>query len=96
MPINVEMLSLRSDILAEAISIASTSLQQRQSISPGSFLKCLHLFESRFPILICNKSAAEAWICLVTFSWLSLPHVFSVEAQTGMVENTLSHVFSSE
>ena len=30
----------------------------------------------RFVILICNKSAAEAWLCLVSFSWLSLPHVF--------------------
>ena len=61
------MLSSRSGILAEAISIAFTSLQQRQSISLVSFLQRPHLHQSRFPILICNKLAAEAWIGLVFF-----------------------------
>ena len=32
--------------------------------------------QSRFPIVICNKSSTEAWLCLVSFSWLSLPHIF--------------------
>ena len=68
-----------SEILIEAISIASASLQQRQSISPASFFQCLHLHQSRFPILICNKSAAVECIYLVPFSWLPLPHVFSVQ-----------------
>ena len=31
-----------------------------------SFLQCSHLYQLRFPILICNKSAADAWICLVS------------------------------
>ena len=44
-------LPLRFRILAEPISIASTSLQQRQSISLALFLQC--------PIPICNKSAVE-------------------------------------
>ena len=64
------MLPSRSGILAEAISIAFTSAK-RWSISPASFLQCPYLHQSRFPILICNKSAAKAWICLVSFSWLS-------------------------
>ena len=83
------MLPSRSGILAKAISIASTCLQQRQSISPASSLQFLHLHKSRFPILIFNKSAAEVWICLVPllfFSWLSLRHVFFVQAQTKTVE----------
>ena len=36
----------------EVINIASTSLQQRQSISLASVLQSLHLHQSRFPILI--------------------------------------------
>ena len=52
----------RSGNLTEAISIASTSLQQRKSISPASFLQCPHLHQSGF-----NESAAELWICLVSF-----------------------------
>ena len=67
------MLPSRSGILAEAISIAFTSLQQRQSISLASFLQCSHLHQSRFPVLICNKSAAEAWICLVFFLMALIP-----------------------
>ena len=39
---------------------ASTSLQQRQFISLASFLQCWYLHQSKFPILICNKSTAEA------------------------------------
>ena len=46
------MLPSRSGILAEAISIASTSLQQKQSISPDSFLQCPHLYQSKFSIII--------------------------------------------
>ena len=59
---HAEMLSSHSKILAEAISIAFASLQQRQSISLASFLQCPHLHQSRFPILICNKSTAEAYV----------------------------------
>ena len=73
---NPEIFPSRCGILAEAISIASTFLQQRQSISLTSFLQCPHLHQLRFPILICSKSAAEAEICLVSFSWFSLTHVF--------------------
>ena len=91
-----EMFPPCSGNLAKAISVASSPLQQRQSISPALFLKWLHLHQSRFPILICNKLAAEAWICLVAFSWIILPHVFFVQAQNEMTENTLPHVFSSE
>ena len=72
------MLPSCSRILTEAISIAFTSLQQRQSISLASFLQCTHLHQSRFPILICNKSAAEVWICLVSFSWLSFQSRFPI------------------
>ena len=46
------MFPLCSTVLAEAISIASTSLREIQPISLGSFLQCLHLHQSRFPILI--------------------------------------------
>ena len=48
------MLSSHSGILGEAISIASTSLQQRQSISVASFLQCPHSRSSR-PKLFCKK-----------------------------------------
>ena len=56
------MLPSRSGILSEAISIAFTSLQQKQSISLASFLQCPHMHQSRFPILIRNKTAAEAYV----------------------------------
>ena len=51
------MLPSHCGILAELISIASTSisLQQRQSVSLASFLQCPHLQQLRFPILICNN-----------------------------------------
>ena len=39
----------------------------------ASFLQCPHLHQSRFPVLICNKSAAEAWICLVFFLVVLIP-----------------------
>ena len=56
-----KMLPWHYGIFAEAISIAFTSLQQRQSIfltliidkfAITLFLQCLHLCKSRFPILI--------------------------------------------
>ena len=68
-----QLLPARSGILAEAISIAFTSIQQRQSISLASYLQCPHLHQSRFPGLVCNKSAAEAWICLVFFLVALIP-----------------------
>ena len=81
----------RSGILSETISIVSTSLQQKQSIS--LFLLIINHISTdhfcsafcRFPILICNKAAADS----------------SVQAQTEMVKNgrrntSLPHVFSSE
>ena len=46
------MLTSHSGILAKAIGIASTSLQQRQPVSLTLFLQCLHLHQLRFPILI--------------------------------------------
>ena len=56
------MLSWCSGILVEAISIAFTYLQQRQSISLAFFQQFPHLQHSIFPILICNKTAAEAYV----------------------------------
>ena len=96
------MFHSRCGILTEEISIASTSLQQRQSISLTSFLQCRHLYQSRFPILICNKLAAETWICWVSLSCLALPHSFfcSGSNRNGwrMMERKSSFplVFSSE
>ena len=72
------MLPSLSRILAKVISIASNPLQQRQSIPLASFLQCLHLHPSIFPILICDESAAEASICLVSFPWLSFQMRFPV------------------
>ena len=72
------MLPSCSGNLAETISIAFTSLQQRHSISLASFLQCPHQHQSRFPILICNKSAAKTRVCLVFFSWLSLQSRFLI------------------
>ena len=40
--------------------IASTFLQQRQSISLASLLQYQHLRQTTFPIVISDKSAAEA------------------------------------
>ena len=74
------MLPSSSRILAEAISIAFTSLQQRQSISLASFLQFPHLYQSRFPILICNKTAAGA--CVQFQKWP--PEVFS---KKGVLKN---------
>ena len=71
------MIPSRSGILAEAISITFTSLQQRQSVSLASILQCPHLHQSRFPILICNKLAAEASVQLP-------PKVF---CKKGVLEN---------
>ena len=48
------MLPSRSGILVEGISIASTSLQQRQSISLVLFLQCPH-FKSSRPASFCKK-----------------------------------------
>ena len=48
------MLQSRSGIITEAISIASTSVQQRQSISLASFLQCSY-FKSSLPELFCKK-----------------------------------------
>ena len=93
------------------------SLQNRlwQSCFPVYLVKFLRTFfkqstsgkfwnlrESRFLILKCNKSAAEALIYLVSFSWLSLPHAFFCSGLNWncwrMVERMtlLLHVFSSE
>ena len=52
------MLPSRSRILAGVISFASTSLQQRQSISLSSFLQYLHFRSSR-PELFCKKGALK-------------------------------------
>ena len=48
------MLPLHSGILAKAISIASSSLQQIQSISLALLLQCPH-FRSNHPELFCKK-----------------------------------------
>ena len=52
--LNGEMLPLHSGILAKAISIASSSLQQIQSMSLALLLQCLHSRSSR-PELFCKK-----------------------------------------
>ena len=80
------MLPSHSGILDKILSIVSTSLQQRQSISLASFFQCPHLHQSRFPIVICNKFAAEAWISLVNSHGSHYHTFFSVQAQTEMVE----------
>ena len=49
------MLPSCSGILTEAVSIASTSVQQRQSITLVSLLQCLHFKNSR-PELFCRKA----------------------------------------
>ena len=67
------MLSSRSGVFTKTISISFTFLQQGQSISFASFLQCPHFHQSRFPILICNQSAAEARICLVFFLMALIP-----------------------
>ena len=73
--------------LAKAISFPVTPLQQRQSISLVSFLQFLHLHQSRFFILICNKSATEPeCLFLFSFSWFSFHTLLSVHSQTEMVE----------
>ena len=53
------MLPSHSRILTKVISIASTPLQQRQSISLVLFLQCPHLHQSRFPILIHQQLKCE-------------------------------------
>ena len=50
----------RFGISAEAISIASTSLQQRQSVSHASFFQCLH-FRSSHPELFCKKGVLKSF-----------------------------------
>ena len=67
------MLSSHSGVLTKTISITFTFLQQGQSISIASFLQCPHFHQSRFPILICNQSAAEARVCLVFFLMALIP-----------------------
>ena len=52
------MLPSSSGVLAEAISIASSSLQQRQSISLASFVQCLHFRSSRSE-LFCKKGVLK-------------------------------------
>ena len=52
------MLPSYSIILTEAISIASTSVQQRQPISLASVLQCPHFRSSR-PELFCKEDALK-------------------------------------
>ena len=52
------MLPSYSIILTEAISIASTSVQQRQPISLALVLQCPHFRSSR-PELFCKKGALK-------------------------------------
>ena len=52
------MLPSRSGISAEAINIAFTSLQQRESISLGLFFQYPH-FRSGRPELFCKKAVVK-------------------------------------
>ena len=52
------MLLSRFEILAKAISIASTSLQQRESIFLALFLQCPHC-SSNHPELFCKKGVLK-------------------------------------
>ena len=52
------MLHWRSGILAEAVIIASSTLQQIQSISLVSSLQCLHFRSSR-PEMFCKKGVLK-------------------------------------
>ena len=68
------MLLSCSGILAEARSIAFTSLQQRQSISLASFWQFLHFRRSR-PELFCKKSCLRPATLLKKRFW---PSCFAV------------------
>ena len=62
------MLPSRSGILAEAISIASTSLKQRQSTSFALFLQRSYLRNSR-PELFCKKGCPKPATLLKKRPW---------------------------
>ena len=67
-----------------------------QPISLASFLQCPHLHQSRYPILICNKSAFEAWICLAFFWWLSFQSIFPILICNKKTWEALNFYFSSK
>ena len=79
------MLTLRSGILAKGISIASTSLQQRQSISLASFLLRLHFRNSCQ--LFCKKHVlknfAESCKCFLKILQNFKEHFFSQNTSNG-------------
>ena len=82
------MLPSSSGILA-AISITFTSLEQRQSIFLASFLQYLHLHHLRFPILICNKSAAKH-----TFSFFFSWHPFQLTFHILICNETAAEAYA--
>ena len=59
-----EMLPSCSGILAKTVSIASYSLQQDNLLLLPRFCNA-RICTNRNSLFYCNKSAAEAWICLV-------------------------------
>ena len=87
------MLPFRSRILAGEISTASTSLQQRQSISLNWFLQCPNLHQLRFPILTCNKPAAEREYVQFLPPGSHYHKFFSVRTQTEIVEEWWNETF---
>ena len=80
------MLPLHSRILVEGISIASTSLQEGQSISLALLLQRLHLHQSTFPILILYVINQQLKC--------EYERIFSIR-KNGRVKTILSHVFPS-
>ena len=65
---NGEMLPLDSGILAKAISIASSSLQQTQFISLTLLLQCPH-FRSNRPELFCKKTVLKSFAKFIGVSF---------------------------
>ena len=82
------MLYWRCRILAETISIASTPLQQRQSISLALFLKCPHMHQLRCSVLK-HQQLKREYAQFISHG--SHYHTFfSIQTQTEMVNEWLS------
>ena len=80
------MLPSYSKISAETISIASTSVQQRQSISFTSLLQCPHFRSSR-PELLCKKDVLKNFA-----EFLSVSSVTGVSCKfCKILKNTFFH-----
>ena len=87
------MLPSRSGILAEAISIAYTSLQQRQSTSLAKFFQCPHFRSSR-PELLCKKGAFKNFSKFIGVSFgTGVSCEFCEILRTPFLQNTSGRCF---